>query len=240
MKKKFLIIVLIFFIGFILTGCGKEQNNNKNEDALKFKEEYEKMNGKENASGLKYRTVNISEDNPFVYSSAKEVIGLIENKESFYVYFGDTLCPWCRSVIEKAIAVSKDYNVKKIYYVKIWDDEHNEILRDVYELNDNNEAVIKSEGIPEYKELLKYFDNVLSDYNLTDKSGNKISTNEKRIYAPNFILIKNGVADTLVEGLSDKQKDSREELTEEILKDEEEIFNEFFEKGSSCSVGEKC
>ena len=32
----------------------------------------------------------------------------------------------------------------------------------------------------------------------------------------------------MVEGISDKQKDSREELTEEMLEDEEKIFNDFF------------
>ncbi len=238
MKKKYIVFALILFLGFILTGC--EEQKKVNEDALKFKEEYEKMNGKTNANGAEHRTVSISEDNPFVYSSAEEIIKMIDNKESFFVYFGDTLCPWCRSVIEKAIAVSKDYNVKKIYYVKIWDDDHNEILRDVYQLNDDNEPVIKSEGTDGYKELLKKIENVLSDYNLTDSDGNKISTNEKRIYAPNFIFVKKGAADMLVEGISDKQKDSREELTDELLKDEEEIFNEFFEKGSSCSTDEIC
>ena len=52
---------------------------------------------------------------------------MIENKETFYVYFGDELCPWCRSVIEKFIEVAKKNDVKKVYYVKIWDDDHNEI-----------------------------------------------------------------------------------------------------------------
>ena len=61
-----------------------------------------------------------------------------------------------------------------------------------------------------------------------DKSGNKVQVGEKRIYAPNFIYIKNGKPIKITEGISDKQKDSREELTDEILNDEEELFNEFF------------
>ena len=32
----------------------------------------------------------------------------------------------------------------------------------------------------------------------------------------------------MVTGISEKQKDAREELTKEILEDEEKIFDEFF------------
>lgn len=45
----------------------------------------------------------------------------------------------------------------------------------------------------------------------------------------NFILVKNGLATKLISGTSSKQKDSREELTEDLLNDEEEIFKGFFE-----------
>ena len=55
---------------------------------------------------------------------------------------------------------------------------------------------------------------------------------EKRIYAPNYFYISNGKVKKMVEGISDKQKDSREELTDEILKDEEEQFNDLFK--NSC------
>ena len=69
---------------------------------------------------------------------------------------------------------------------------------------------------------------MLSEYNLTNEKEEKISTGEKRIYAPNYFYIEKGIVKNMVEGISDKQKDSREELTEEILEDEEKIFNDFF------------
>ena len=47
----------------------------------------------------------------------------IENEDSFYVYFGSKLCPWCRSVIEKAVDIANLNNVSKIYYIDIWNDE---------------------------------------------------------------------------------------------------------------------
>ena len=39
-------------------------NTNKNEDAIKFKEEYEKLNGTVINSDLKYPSLDISENNP--------------------------------------------------------------------------------------------------------------------------------------------------------------------------------
>ena len=224
MKKNFLIVLLMVISLFSITGC------NKNEDdkaAIAFKEEYESLNGKTNARGVEHRTVNIPEDNPYEKISAKELLEKIENKETFYVYFGDRLCPWCRSVIEKSIEVANKNNIEKIYYVKIWDDEGNEVLRDKYELVDGK-LTKTLEGTEEYTKLLVILKDVLSDYNLTDSKGKKVSTGEKRIYAPNFVYIEKGTVLNLVEGISDKQTESREELTEEILSDETKIFEDFF------------
>ena len=218
--KKNLIFILTLICVLVLTGC-------KNNRGLAFKEDYESMNGKTNASGKVHRTVSIDSNNPFEQITPEELLNKLQSKETFYVYFGDKLCPWCRSVIEKAIEVANNKNIEKIYYVAIWDDEGKEIVRDKYELQDGK--IIKTiEGCKEYSKLLEYFDNVLSDYNLTDTNENKVSTGEKRIYAPNFIYVENGTSIRLTTGISEKQNDSRETLTNEILEDEEELFDEFF------------
>lgn len=220
-KRIVLGILLILFIG-ILYGCQKD-----NKYALEFKEEYEALNGAVNKNGKKHRTITISEDNPYIKTTPEEIVKKIENKETFYLYVGDPLCPWCRSVLEKSIEIAKKKGVEKIYYIEIWDDEGNEILRDKYELQEGK--VVKTiEGTDTYKKLLESFDSVLSEYNLTNGKEEKISTGEKRIYAPNYFYIEKGVVKNMVEGISDKQKDSREELTEEMLEDEEKIFNDFF------------
>ena len=220
MKKNILFISILVFV-LLLTGC------TSNKDALKFKEEYESLNGQTSKSGKEHRTLDIDEDNPFIYITASDLIEKIENEETFYVYFGDKLCPWCRSVIEKAIEIANKKGINKIYYIPIWDDDGNEILRDKYELKDGKAKKV-SDGIEEYEELLEYFEDVLSDYNLTDEDGNKVEVGEKRIYAPNFIYVKDGETKKLVTGISESQKDSREKLSKEILKDEEEAFNKFF------------
>ena len=223
MKKK-VFLILILFIGLFVTGCSA---NNK--DALKFKEEYEKINGdKTSYSDNKYRTLKIDKNNPYVYSSAKEILEKINNKETFYVYFGSSYCPWCRSVIEKSIESAQKNNIKKIYYVDIWNGFHNEILRDTYKLNDKNEAEKEKDGTKEYYKLLEKFDNLLEDYTLTTDDGEEEKEKKKRIFAPDFIYVENGVAKRITSATSENQKDADAKLTKEILKDEEKSFDNFF------------
>ena len=219
MKKK-LFLVLLIAIVFTLSACTKK-------DALNFKNDYEAMNNQTNKNGKVHRSITIPKHNPIVISSASEIVKMIEEEKSFYVYFGSTICPWCRSVIEKAIEVANNNGIDKIYYVDIWDSEGNEILRDKYTLDEDNNPVKSEDGTPEYQKLLTYFDNVLEDYTYTidDK---KLSFGEKRIYAPNFIYVAKGKATRMTTGISELQKDSREELTEEMLRDEEKAFDDFF------------
>lgn len=222
MKKILLIMPFIMITLLVLTGC--------NNSIRSFKEDYESLNGKTSASGKEHRTVTIPENNPFVFSSAKEIIKKIENNETFYVYFGSKLCPWCRSVIEKAIEVANDNSIKKIYYVDIWDDEGKEILRDKYVIGQSGIAEKTNEGTTEYFKLLEYFDTLLPEYKFAanKNGGDELNIDEKRIYAPTFIYVDSGVPIKITDGLSDKQTSSREELTKEILMDEELKFNDFF------------
>ena len=231
MKNKILVFSFIVIMIFTITACGKQEPNN--EDAIKFKEEYESLN-EVSRNNKVYRSISIDENNPFIYITAEELLKKIDNEETFYVYFGSKFCPWCRSVIEKAIEVAKKKGVSKIYYIDICDDEGNEILRDKYIIDSNNELKQSINGTDDYYEILNRFDSILSDYTLVDKNGNKIDVGEKRIFAPNFVYVKNGNAEVLVDGISDKQENSNEELTNEILEDETEIFSGFFEEDCGC------
>lgn len=221
--KKILLSILMIVSIFTVAGC-------TNSDAKKFKEDYEKLNGQTNSAGKAHRTVSIDENNPFIYTTAQDVVKKLDNNETFYLYVGDDLCPWCRSVIESAIKVAKEKKIDKIYYVSIWDDNGKEILRDKYELDDNKNLVKTIEGTDAYNKLLEKFNTLLRDYTITDKEGNVINTNEKRIYAPNYFYIENGEAKKLITGKSDKLTDSRAELTKEIKEDQEKLFNDFFTK----------
>ncbi len=224
--KKIISILICFTMILGLSSCGNKAGV---ENTNRFKVEYESLNGVQNSSGKEHRTLSIDEENPFVYATPKEIIEKIENKETFYVYFGSAYCPWCRSVIEKSIEVAKEKGISTIYYVDIWDGNHKEILRDTYKLNDKDKVELVSEGTEEYKTLLNYFDSVLGDYTLTNSKGKTVKVGEKRIFAPNFIYVEEGSAKRITEGTSAKQTSSMMELTDEILEDEKELFNAFFE-----------
>lgn len=223
MKKIIFLLIPVIFI-LSVTAC------TKNGDAIAFKNDYESLNGKTNNNGLEYRAVTIPKNNPFIITTAKEIVSKIENKETFYVYFGSKLCPWCRSVIEKATEIANANEISKVYYVDVWDSEGNETLRDKYVLDDNNKAVLVNDGTEEYFKLLTYLDSFLPEYTYAanKNGGAKLDIEEKRIYLPLFIYIANGTPIRSVSGLSDLQTKSREELTKEILLDEENIFNDFF------------
>ena len=112
--KKVSIVILSLVILISLCGCNKTRE--ATESSLAFKTEYEALNGKENSAGKVHRTVNITDNNPYEKVTPEKLIEMIDNKETFYVYFGDPLCPWCRSVIEKSIEVADQLNIDKIYY----------------------------------------------------------------------------------------------------------------------------
>lgn len=197
-------------------------------DSIKFKEEYESLNGTSDSNGNQVRSILIDEDNPFIYAEAKDIVSMVENKETFIVYFGFTACPWCRSVLQSLIASAKENNITKIYYVDVLN------IRDRYELNDKNKAVRTVEGSEDYYKLLDLFDNVLEEYSpLTYKTKNKktkeVKIKEKRIYAPNVITVKNGEAKAIETGIIAELTDSHMELTEEMKCEMKERFKCLFD-----------
>ena len=220
--KKLLPIILIIISIFTITSC-------TNKNAKAFKEDYERLNGTKNKIGKEHRTINISDNNPFIEVSADEIVEKIDKKETFFVYFGSAICPWCRSVIESAIKIAKEKNIKTIYYVDVWDDDGKEILRDKFEIKDNQLIKTKN-GTDAYYKLLNNFNNLLRDYTIEDPviDDKEYDTGEKRIYAPNFFYIKNGNAIKLTTGKSEKLTDPRGDLTDEIKKEQEDKFRDFF------------
>lgn len=229
MKKKTLTIFSLIIITLMISSCGKTTEKKEIAINSEFKEEYESLNGQKNSAGKEHRKLKISKYNPFVYNTASDIVKNIEDKQTFYVYFGSAYCPWCRSVIEVAIQEAKANDIDKIYYVDIWDGDHKEILRDTYELDENGKVKLVKEGTEDYKKLLEYMGNVLSDYTLTDEDSNKVNVGEKRIMAPNFVYVEKGKAKKVETGISSEQKDARAKLTDKILEDEKEKFSEFFD-----------
>ena len=107
--KKFLIGTLILLFVISLTGCTLEKESDK------FREDYETLNGEKTPDGNNtYREINIDYNNPMTYSSFKEVLDKINNKDTFIVYVGFSACPWCRSVLPYVLESAKENKIDKI------------------------------------------------------------------------------------------------------------------------------
>ena len=223
MGKRSIFVVIAVLLLLIITGCSYEQEVVIT-DAIKFKEEYESINGnKVENSSYTVRELSIPDDNPFVYASANDIITMMDNNETFVVYFGFNSCPWCRSVIPSLLDVAEDLKLEKIYYVDVKD------IRDKLDVDEDGNIVTTKEGSEGYIGLLARLNSVLDDYTLK-YDGQEISTGEKRIYAPNVVSVVNGKAKQLETGVSDQLTDPFMEITEEMKK---ETYNKF-----ECSI--KC
>ena len=185
-KKRILTVILlalIIILGAVKVYLKKDKvNNNDNKtitDAVKFKNEYESLNGKVASGDYKYPTVTLTDTNPFVYESSKKIIETLKSGTGI-IYLGFPKCPWCRN----AVNVLSYLNVDKIMYLDMTDE------RDTYELVDGALKKTK-DGSKEYYEMLNILDDILSDYEIED-DGKTYSVGEKRIYVPLVIGVKDG------------------------------------------------
>lgn len=182
-KNKLLIIlgiVLLLVVGVILFFVLKpEKQINVNADALKFKEEYEKLNDTYAYGDVKYSNLNIDEANPFVYTSAEKIVETLENGTGI-IYLGYSKCPWCRN----AVNVLQYLNVDEILYLDMYDQ------RDAYEV-ENGKLKKTKDGTDEYYKMLDLLSGVLLDYEI-EKDGVNYNVGEKRIYVPLVVGVKDG------------------------------------------------
>ncbi len=220
MKKYLRAIVSVLLVLAFVVGCGNEKIDENLPDNERFKVEYESKNGKKDDHLMKMRSVSIPSDNPIIYVSCADVVNMVKDGKTFWLYCGFAKCPWCRGNIEAMLQAADDCDVDCIYYLDVY------TCRDVYELKDG-EPVLKTEGDDDYMKLVELFEPVLDDYTLYDKNEEKIKVGEKRIYAPNVILINDGLAEKLTTG-SDAFEDSYGEISEELFEKQKSEFVSFF------------
>ena len=197
MKNK---VVLLIIAMLLITSC-----TFKPSDAVRFKNEYESLNNKEDNNGNTYQKVIIDENNPIIYSDAREILTMIEDKKTFIVLFGYNTSFWSRALIPTLLKVANDEDLDTMYYVDI-----NEI-RDVL---DTDGSTIQK-GTQEYFELLKAFDEVLNDYTFAALDGTIVNFEEKRIDAPSVIAVIDGKAQMMRTGITEDITDYF--VTDEIL-----------------------
>ena len=243
MKKTKIVIGIILVIAIavlvVVLFLGKPSYK---QSALDFKEEYEKVNGKTMKGDIKYRTLDIDKNNPYVKVSIDEIAKKIKNGETFYLYVGDHLCPWCRSGIEKMIEVANREKIDTIYYVDFWDDEHNEILRDLYDVEINGEEVniVKTKEATEgYKVLYEAVKDYIQDYTIT-KDGVDYNAGVKKVYGGDHFYFNKGVCERYISLRVPSLAKATDELTKAILDEQDDLFTTLFVSPKVCSVETNC
>ena len=185
MKKKNNIYLILTVLVVLIVLTFVVLANTNSSDAIKFKREYESLNGTVRQSdGEKYNSITIPKDNPIKYIDCKEALDVLE-KEQAIIYVGAEWCPWCRNAVPVLFEVAKDYNVDTIYYLNL-DDEKSQ-----YEIK-NGKLTKTTNGSESYYKLLEKLSDRLNDYTIKDDNGNTLNTNEKRIYMPYVIAVKDG------------------------------------------------
>ena len=182
MENKKILVSLLMTIVLLATFLIKCINNNSSfeTDAIKFKNEYEILNGKKKNNGDDiYEELSISSNNPMIYASYSEVEELITNCTGV-IYFGFPECPWCRAAVSVFLDAANESGLDKIYYfnaVKIRDKKH---------LDEYGKIIIDEEGTAEYSNLVQLLYDNLGEY-----EGLNDST-IKRLYFPTVVFIKDG------------------------------------------------
>ena len=127
MNKK--IAILLLSLAIILTGCSKKEDVS---DSLKFKQEYESLNGQKDDEGLSYSTLEISSDCKVKYMTKDKITEVLTNG-THVVYFGWPTCPYCRLAVPILLETIEEYSGISMYYYDIKE------LRDAYSSDTNSE-----------------------------------------------------------------------------------------------------
>ena len=226
MKKTIKLFVIIIGV-LLISACGTKES--KTNDAKKFKEEYESLNGGVSSSGKDYLEVEIDEDNKVKYSSIKDIIKVLESGTGV-IYLGYPECPWCRNVVPVLMRASNNTGIENVYYLNMHD------VRDKMEVDSNGNVVTVEEGKEGYKDLLEKLDSILSEYTVKYDDGKEYDTGEKRIFVPTVIFVKNGK-------ILDYHMDTVESQTDPYVglnEDQEMELYDIYVKGIHKILGDQC
>lgn len=201
-KKKLGMIILgsIFIISVALGIYQAIRVNDRKTDSIKFKTEYESINGQENSSNKNYAALDINKDNPMIYADYDKIYEVLNG--TGVIFFGFKECPWCRAAIPVLLEAAKEIGIDKIYYLNNKED------RDTKSLVDGN-VVTEKEGTAEYYKLL---DKLGTEY--TEEYSGLNDSSIRRLYFPTVLVVKDGKIISSIVGTVDSQTDPYVSLTE--------------------------
>lgn len=179
MKKKIILIITLIMILLIGLFLYIRNESTDKTDALKFKEEYESLNGKYDMKNRKYVGIKIDQNNPIKYAEYDEIIDILDNGTGI-IYFGFPECPWCRNAVPVLLEAADELGIDTIYYYNALP------IRDKKSLDEKGNIVVEEKGTKEYKKLVKLMYNELPVYEgLNDDT-------IKRLYFPTVVFVKEG------------------------------------------------
>jgi len=243
MNKKNLIILGIVGVIILILSIFLMVNLTRNKtesDAIKFKEEYEALNGEKNTSDKEYKKLSIEENNPIKYATYDELLDLIDNKTGI-IYLGFPECPWCRSALPVLLDAVKDNKIDTIYYMNIKNERDSYVVKDGKLTHSVDKDGNKIKGTEGYFKLLEALDEHLDDYVVTSDD-KEYEVGEKRIYAPSVIFVREGKVLNIQVSTVDSHLDPYESLTKKQYQELYDIFNDSINDiySSTCSTDTAC
>lgn len=239
MKQKNIMMILVPVMCVLLISIAYLKVVNTTNDSLKFKTEYEALNGEE-AYGKKYKKLEISRNNPIKYSNYEEILDIIENKTGI-IYFGFSECPWCRSALPVLFDVVEENDIDTVYYLNILNERDSYVVEDgelTLALDEDGNEIKGTEG---YFKLLDALEEHLSDYTVVYED-ETYEVGEKRLFAPTVVFVKDGDVVGLHVSTVEGQTDPYEDLTEDQYKELYDIYEGYILEmnGSTCSLDSSC
>lgn len=144
-------------------------------DEIKFKNEYESLNGTQYKENYILKNIEVDNDNNVEYINDDELLEKLTNGTNV-IYMGWPECNWCRTVIPVLINTLKSNNIKTLYYYNL------KSLRNAYEEDNDMKKVELYEKIVEI---------LGDDIEATYEEGS-LKEGKKKLLAPTVIFIKDG------------------------------------------------
>ena len=126
MGKRSLIFILFCLLSATLWGCQDKQT-----DGLRFKREYEALNGQKSEEGRSYPEMTIPDDSTVIYEDGEKILESLENG-THVVYMGWPECPYCRSALPVLLEAVSNHKGVNIHYYNI------KAAREAYESGKNS------------------------------------------------------------------------------------------------------
>ncbi|MGI6509938.1 MAG: hypothetical protein ACOX1L_05080 [Erysipelotrichaceae bacterium] len=204
--RKLKTVLLLFFILLSLIGC---KTDDIKTDNIRFKEEYESINGQLNESGKTITTIEIDENNSIKYIEQQEVIDSLING-THVVYFGWPECSWCRRALPVLIDTVNQYPGMRIYYFSI------------RQAREDYENGVDSQLAALYKEVSKVL--LMSEIDFSEIS--EVDDNGVlKIVASMLIFVKDGEVIGAHRRTVESHFDSYEELTKAQIAELKDIYD---------------